>query len=504
MNSKKEISSLTIIIICSDERGDSLVNLLKRKVSKLYFLKAGKCRQYTPDDLTGLSIPRSQLPITADAILFHYTDLRLWKHIQIEADYTFEFNTPGTPQARPNVIPIYRQTFPYFAIHPDDINELLEFVSHKKQTKPRMCQPSPFLDLLPALDVLCKYYLEFNSKQAKETDLKPQWWLESLGLISQGSLNQIQCHIVHEKLKIEAKSSEQTSGIYRLFEHLLEPQAEGYSTGKNQISASVVNTLFQDLRLIFGESKSTEADESEWEEHVPNALLYVEGSYLASSTASIIANHLCIPLRRLDTDALDTNFPNNFEKSTLILTEEQIANLPALRYRWSFTGAVLVLSYETFATLKQKHRVLRFGQGSHNAITIPFTLTTLISKVKALLPMEKENLRFLQNELRAIDTLYDKEIKPSLEKLEQPNNNVALDELTDLIDKLRSQTPVACHTVVTIHDKTQQIQQHLRYALGQLRQQNNRDNLLIYLKDIFAQWRDLVQSAAGESLRPVP
>jgi len=508
MNAENKM--LKVMVICNDGRSDAWINLLRSQVSDLYMLKAGRCRKFTPDDPEGLAIPHSQLPKTVNALLFHSSDMKLWENIQVEADYTFEFNTPGTPQPKPGVIPIYRQTFPYFAIKPSDVDELLAFIVTPQQAYPTICQPVLTPDLLSALATLCQGYLVMENNPSIKVCTQPSWWLEGIGLLQQGKLDQYACQemlmCLKEEWTITKKPDASHDGLDRLLANLLIKQSDSYKVISRSVSSQVVVDAYGNLREALGICIQSDATcMAKFEDYtsgkVPVSIFAIRGSFLATATAIVLAMRSSTERHLLELGAVDA-LPNTFYKSTLVVAESQVTCLPTLRSQ-GFSGAILVLSTETFPVLKQKYRVLRFGQGSHDALTIPFTLADLHSKANNLVPIEQENLRLFQNELKAFKHLYEREIIPCLQRLEQPGTDLKLatEEVAIIVEKMKAETPVACHSVITIEDETLQIQHHLRKALHRLERQESLNSTVCYLKAIFEQWYKLVRSAAGENLK---
>lgn len=494
--------SLKAMIICNDGRNDACIKLLQQQVPELYMLKAGRCRKFTPDEPKGLSIPRRQLPKSVNVLIFHSPDWAFWKDVNIHANYTFEFNTPGTPQPKPGVIPIYRQTFPNFAIKSHDAEELIDFISGRRLQLPSMCQTPITFDLLPALTTLCQCYIESPDEELT----KPIWWLESLGLVDKGLLNQDLCNQILKNLDRECISVPEFQFVHDSLEEFLDglliEKGGIYVANSSSIDREMVDYVYRLTNQLLQSNGVALSSPSDNEfDPLPEAILALKGGFLGRAAAAVVAKQFSLKRKILDPGQIDgiDQLPNS---SILVLTDAQVSHLPALRLK-DFRGGVLVLSQNSFVSLKRQYRVLRFGQGSHDALATPFKLSDLYAKLRNLVPMEPENLRFFQDEMRAVDSIYLKEIVPYLNQLEQSASSSEINTamLVSLSERMRSETPVACHTIVTIENQTLQIQQHLRRVLTNLEKTNDLQSESTYLKAIFEEWYQLVRSAAGESLK---
>ncbi|MGG6242154.1 hypothetical protein ACQ4N7_26355 [Nodosilinea sp. AN01ver1] len=505
MKLDNSIQSLDLVVVCNDERNDAWIELLLKQVSCLYMLKAGRCRKFVPDDPDGLSIPRDRLPKKVDAVLFHSSDMKLWCDIQIKATYTFEFNTPGAPQLKTGVIPIFRQTYPYFAVQSTDVDELIAFIAGERQAFPSMCIPP--LDVLPAIVTLCQSYLEFVNHESSEIVTRPEWWLEGLGLLKHSQLEQSTYQGTLKRLDAEWENLNKLdisrSHLDRLIASLVIQQPKACEVASQAITYPNIVDAYNELKLVLSSNANAKALEDAVDDatSLPKRILAIRGSCVGVAAATAASLVLGIEREILEPENLET-IGKPPRESVLILAESQVCGLPFLRLQ-NFAGAILVLSTESFSTLKRKYRVLRFGQGSHAAITVPPSLADLTSKLKILVPMEQENLKFFQKEMEALKSFYDQEVIPCLQKLEHPTDSLdsATEEIAVLIEQTRTNTPVACHTVVKVGDETLQIQQHLLNALSRLREQKNLEPTISYLQAIFQQWFKLVQSAAGENLK---
>lgn len=505
------MSNLTVMVVCNDDRNDTWIQLLFSKVANLYMVKASQVRHFALNDFKGRALPFRRLPEFVDAILVHHSDMKILNNLPIESRYIFEFNTPGNSHRQPNAIPIYRQTFPQFTITPSDIDELIAFLSGQRPELPAMCEPVYTPDLLPALLLLCQQHQELIREDGPASIVnQPKWWLDSLGLLEHDDLNQGAYQTALKCLQEEWQRSKRPGisriDVDRLLAQLATEQPTGFAITPSDVTCQVVINAYKSLQGIVGlptEDQNLRPLDNITE--LPPAILAIAGSYLTAASAQILALRFksqqpAIERHLLNLQDLD-NFSKDLRNATLILTASQIAHLPTLRTQ-DFAGPVLVLALDSFSDLKGTHRVLRFGQGSHAALTLPFSRNALLNIASDLVPMQPENLRYFQNEMRAISQIYQQRIVPYLQKLEQADQDTALlNEVANVIQELRAQTPFACHTLVTIENEHLQIQQHLRKALANLEAQQEPQSAVAYLKTAFAQWYQLVKSAAGERLK---
>ena len=189
-----------------------------------------------------------------------------------------------------------------------------------------------------------------------------------------------------------------------------------------------------------------------------------------------------------------TQKPKLPRHALLILNQSQLPHLAILRCQ-GFAGAVLILTTNPYANLLQKHRILRWGQGSHAVFTAPYALPELLQAIDRLVPLEPENLKMLQTELTAPQRWFKTRVIPTLNRLPDPQ---ALTQIANIITELRAKTPVACHASIEIAGETAQIQQHFRQAIDRIQTAPN-DDTILHLRQIFDRWRDIVLSG-GEGL----
>ena len=189
-------------------------------------------------------------------------------------------------------------------------------------------------------------------------------------------------------------------------------------------------------------------------------LLAIQDSPLALSATTVLSTFLNLELHLLSTEIDPPHLPPR--STAAVLTENQLPFLAKLRLA-GFSGAVLVLSQESFTTLKRQYPILRAGQGSHDACPAPWHLPDLLNRVTKLVPLERENLEILQHKLAIPRDWLQQAIIPHLQQLRQPDCNVPqeLQALENIVQQLRQQTPDVCHYEIVVGSRGQkQIQFH--------------------------------------------
>jgi hypothetical protein len=493
----------TACVIARDERGDKLANLLLEHFSEVYVMASlTDCRKFLPGDDSGRLWPSRRMPPQVDVLLFHSGDAALWQASHIQATHIFEFNTPGSPAQRSQHIrPILRATAPHFAIAPRDIAELYSYVSGTRSSPPSMCFPAPAL--LPALWILCQGYRAAVTQQPAVS--QSSWWLQGLDSPRASQVNHLEQ--LHREWEIAGLLQTAVEPIDRLLQAIVPPSAPA-----NAVTPGLVEAAQQALAMyssfadpIVGRSGDPS---STWEtaEAEDQMIVAIRGQSPATATATVLATMLHCNLRLLNsTTETDLKAIAPYFKlavpSILVLTDSQMAQLPILRLQ-GFRGAVLVVSAEPFAILKQKHRILRFGQGSHDTFEAPWLLESLRDRATQLVPLEPENLRLLQNELKESERLYESQILPCLERLQKSAaSELDTKKITEIVSRLVATTPLACHEEVTIDDNSEPLLQHLELGVKELQTPSLRSQGIERLNAGFELWHRLV-SSTGEYFSP--
>ncbi len=222
-------------------------------------------------------------------------------------------------------------------------------------------------------------------------------------------------------------------------------------------------------------------------------ILAIKDSPSAIAAATVLSNLLSINRQLIEPQSIQKSLRLP-KQSVLIITESQLNYLATLRLH-GFAGAVLLLSSNTFTSVKKKHRLLRSGAGSHDGCDFPWKLADLLAKISELVPLEPENLEMLQKELKAPEKWLQRQVKPRLKRLQQSQENFLdeLDEIAIIIGQVREETPAACHVIVEIEGYSAQIQQHFQQTVEQMRQAQKPEKATIArLQQIFEQWQKIV------------
>ncbi len=451
-----EGKTLIACVICEGNRGSEWAKLLTKRFSKIYVVAASSdCRLFFPNSKQGKSIPCNQLPSLIDVVVFHTGNENLWRKLKLKTQYTFEFNAVGSPGIRKGeeVHRIQRQTSP-LDVYDDDVEELFEYVAENRSLLPKMCFPQP--EVLPAIVSLCQECLTIQN-QAKTDD--PLYWLEALDCLQDGKpdwqqFTRLQQALIQESELIGA-SDMPSAAISQLLEILSRP--------KQLSDRSAITAASSDLAVELG--VSVESASVELPPFEAKTILALKGSPASIAVATVLSSMLDVPRQIIDS----VNQPIDWKplrQTILVIAENQIVSTLANFRSKGFSGAVLVVSGKPFDQIKRNYRVLRFGQGSHDAFEAPWSISSLLMKASQLVPLEPENLRFLQNEIVAPKYLYEEKIAPCLQQLRASKyGSQSLVKVEEVVEQVRAKTPVACHAVVTIADEQKQVQQHWQSAV---------------------------------------
>lgn len=187
--------------------------------------------------------------------------------------------------------------------------------------------------------------------------------------------------------------------------------------------------------------------------------------------------------------------------SIIVLSETNVRFLTTFRLA-GFRGGVLVLSNSRFADLREHYRILRWGQGSHDSCVYPLLLEDLISRSSNLLPLNSENFRMLQAELKTAPNVLVMRMSKAIKRLKASggNDKEAYESVREAIRLIQRQTPVAYHADVTVNGQHAQLQDHLRRSLHDVGIGNR--FAVDALNQCFSEWRKLID-LSGETLLEV-
>lgn len=487
--------TLTAFVVCKDVRGRKLSHLLTGQFSEVFWMASESDFSYFQSGNTdGKAIPSRKTPKKVDAIFFHSSDARLLQLITIDASKIFEFNSPGTPTEKSDFLCILRPTAPSFCIQSEDIREIAQYLKGERQTLPSMCLPTLTLEASPALWLLCQSFLA-SKERKKVAEACADWWLRGLGFKEDGVVSAEKTSKFHQRLQNEWLQGKNRQASLEAINKLV--CAFTLSESKH-ISSSTFRELVEIAVLDLAEQFRFKSFEDLPRATPSSSLqyaLWAGPDTLSSAAATSLSNLLGIPAQGFSSE-LEVSFSSL--NTLLVVTKTTIGRVPQLRLK-GFRGPVVVVSTEPFSVLKQHHRVLRFGQGSHATFGPPWDLANLLLAVNSLVPIEPENLVMLQAELRKAQNVYQQKLMPCLEKLKTPGKalNKDIAQLQELIGRLRVTTPVACHELVEISKEKAPLQWHLQQSVNELSQPDHYEYGLQRLNDAFQAWHEKV-SGTGE------
>jgi hypothetical protein len=144
--------------------------------------------------------------------------------------------------------------------------------------------------------------------------------------------------------------------------------------------------------------------------------------------------------------------------------------------------------------LRAQYRILRWGHGSHDACKYPLAIEDLLFRVDKLLPLQAENFRMLQAELKSAPNDLLARVTKSLARLQKSagKDMQAVKSIDEAIQFISKHTPVAFHADVRIGGRNAQLQEHLRFYLNETTTPAQLDEAIDGLKQTFEAWRDVV------------
>ncbi len=227
---------------------------------------------------------------------------------------------------------------------------------------------------------------------------------------------------------------------------------------------------------------------------VVEIILALEGSPASMAAATVLSTLLGGQAKFLNHREIDRGL-NLSRQSLLVLPESQLNTLVKLR-RYGFGGSVIVLSSKELNSLRDKHYILLWGAEAHEAWEISSPLPELLQKVDKLRPLGVNLLKKLRAELEMRPNQVIEGVSNALEKLQKPGANFD-EEWTKVkaaIDKILKETPVVCHSPITVGDwgkKT--IGRHLVELSDEIeRSQGFSNHQHNDLHEVFEQWRERV------------
>lgn len=465
----------TICIICNDERAKKWGFELARtgNFSHVYMVLSDyDFQELLPGESDGSLLTEDQLPSSLSGILFHSSNVELWHSLNLTADHIFEFNTPGDPREKGGILPIRRQTAPYFNIREQDIAEISDYITNKQTKLPLCCTKTVQPQVLPSLVGLFQLY--FNYLENKGTVAESFWrnaWEKHLTPESSSEalkqwIYQLEREWQYDYWNLTGHSDSDKAPVNSFL--------KAFFTDLSSISSALITEAYAALK----DKLSFTNGQALLQTNKPDSMQAVitrNGDPASHILSSLLASLWEVPVQSVELK--EEEIKQIPDDSLLILNESQINDLKPLRL-CGFSGAVLVISGEPFHILKKRHRVLRFGQSSHKSFPAPWNLEKLFNDLKDVIPLAPENLEFLQQELGASTQLCKSHVEPCLKLLDQINisGQAEIQEISKLENaaiEIRAQLPVACHANLTIKtsngEEHLQIQEHFQDALKKLR-----------------------------------
>ena len=470
-------NSYTVCIICNDDRVTKWGYALSQTghFARVCLVRSRyDFREILLGEMDGSLLAESDLPRSFDGVLFHSSNAGLWRLLSLKAAHTFEFNTPGDPKPQADVTPILRQTAPYFGIKPQDIEELSAYIMGQRTELPLCCTADLRPYILPSL--ACLFYLYFAQLAQGEEAMQPNFWQkiwrEQSGANSSMLLAQEwRCQLARE-WKYERRPVPRAPAPGRA---AIEKLLHTFITGADSATPRLVNSAYAELcgKLGLPERKpDLPIDKPSTVQSILALGDRTDTHALAATLAYLwkVEDRVIKPTEEtawsMDPDAL------------LVLNECQIPQLKRLRLQ-GFSGPVLIISIEPFQVLRQRHRVLRFGAGSHKSFPAPWDFEALLLALSNVVPLAPENLGLLQREIQASSTICQSYIDPCMEqldKIDRSSHRVEEDDiemLENVVGKIRAELPVVCHITITIDmvkggQQKLQIQEHFQSALEKL------------------------------------
>lgn len=466
----------TICIICNDDRVSKWAYAFSQteKFSRIFLVRSRyDFQELLSGNIDASLLAQDDLPTTFDGILFHSSNIDLWRSLSLDATHVLEFNTPGDPRKRDKVTPIKRQTAPYFGIKPQDIEELTDYIIDNRSELPLCCTSALRPQILPSM--VCLFYLYFSQLDRGEQGLQRQFWHEIWGdswrkedsdTFAQAWKCQLEREWKHDWRLVQSQKTVKRESIEKLLKAFL--------TDVDAVTSALIDKAYHELKDNLGLSEP-------WHQ-VPldkpgeiDSIIALSNRTANHALAAVLAHLWSIPYEV--TNLREKSTKTTPRNTLLIVSESQVNQLKRIRL-WGFSGAILVVSSDPFRTLKQRHRVLRFGQGSHESFCAPWDLEVVLPQLSNLRSLAPENLQLLQKEIKASELILEKHIEPFKKQLEFIDKagqveDKDIERLEEAISKIRKDLPVACHAVVTVtvgvEARSKQIQEHFQDALKFLR-----------------------------------
>ncbi|MEL7357840.1 MAG: hypothetical protein AAFN40_14880 [Cyanobacteria bacterium J06560_6] len=329
------------------------------------------------------------------------------------------------------------------------------------------------------------------------------WWLKGLGLLSPaGDLDSSAYSALLVTIEQAWMPSEPDADLLLFLSTISKQNLDNVSVDNSWITPEVVAGIYTSIQREISKSSIGKFSDLTYRFSIPEEdfkhIMTMQTDALSTATATVLALLLDAELHLMDRKQLPTSIDLD-GPSLLITAENALDGLSALRL-CGFSGAVIAFSPDSFEQVKQRHPIMRWGQGSHGICSATSTVACLLAQIANMYPLEPENLAMLQNQLTAPVTWLDEKIVPLLNTLQESDENRQqhINELATFIQDLREITPVVYHTIADVGGQEIQIQHHFRDKLDKIMSEPSpKKESCALLRQVFEQWRDLVLALGG-------
>jgi len=238
-----------------------------------------------------------------------------------------------------------------------------------------------------------------------------------------------------------------------------------------------------------------------------NDTAWVLGQAAASVLSLVTGEHALTCNRFLASE--EASFEGNSHPALLIATcagayAEDLISLARLRQQ-GCRSPVLILCWQSEEVVRNRYRILQFGEHFHGYWRFPFRLCEAVKTCNSLSPMSRGNLALLQQSRVPIQTTLAR-IESLLAGLAQHPENAeqTVAELEAIRNRLLRETSLAMHGLVVKEDGsgTGPLYSEMEACIGRLGKPRGlvSEQLIARLRLLFDKWADLADLLGFETL----